>query len=79
MPLCYELLFSEKTTVETNNKTVTKLSTRLSHVPRTQVMACLLHGDAAFSGQGVVAETLQLSGMRRSWWQYVASNYFGLR
>ena len=35
----------------------------LSHVPRTQVMACLLHGDAAFSGQGVVAETLQLSGM----------------
>jgi 2-oxoglutarate dehydrogenase E1 component len=29
-----------------------------------QVMALLIHGDAAFAGQGVVAETLQLSQVR---------------
>lgn len=31
---------------------------------RSQVMGLLLHGDAAFSGQGVVAETLMLSDIR---------------
>ncbi|MBF0139641.1 MAG: 2-oxoglutarate dehydrogenase E1 component [Magnetococcales bacterium] len=30
---------------------------------RTEVMAILLHGDAAFSGQGLVAESLALSGL----------------
>ncbi|MBS1302538.1 2-oxoglutarate dehydrogenase E1 component, partial [Loktanella sp. SALINAS62] len=31
---------------------------------RTKVMAVLLHGDAAFAGQGVVAEGFQMSGIR---------------
>ena len=31
---------------------------------RTRVMAILLHGDAAFAGQGVVAEGFGLSGLR---------------
>jgi 2-oxoglutarate dehydrogenase E1 component len=31
---------------------------------REQVMPLLLHGDAAFAGQGLVAETLDLSGLR---------------
>ncbi|MDX1575614.1 MAG: 2-oxoglutarate dehydrogenase E1 component, partial [Kiloniellales bacterium] len=31
---------------------------------RTQVMALLLHGDAAFAGQGLVAETLDLSELK---------------
>ncbi|MBF9029004.1 2-oxoglutarate dehydrogenase E1 component [Rhodobacterales bacterium HKCCE3408] len=31
---------------------------------RTKVMGVLLHGDAAFAGQGVVAEGFQLSGIR---------------
>jgi len=31
---------------------------------RTQVMPLLLHGDAAFAGQGVVAECLGLSGLK---------------
>ncbi|SEH88156.1 2-oxoglutarate dehydrogenase E1 component [Paracoccus alkenifer] len=31
---------------------------------RTSVIPVLLHGDAAFAGQGVVAECLQLSGIR---------------
>jgi 2-oxoglutarate dehydrogenase E1 component len=31
---------------------------------RTKVMGILLHGDAAFAGQGVVAEGLGLSGLR---------------
>src|SRR5262245_13016337 len=33
-------------------------------VAREQVLPLLLHGDAAFSGQGLVAETLDLSGLR---------------
>ena len=33
-------------------------------VNRTQVMPILLHGDAAFAGQGVVAECFALSGLR---------------
>ncbi|KPP84151.1 MAG: 2-oxoglutarate dehydrogenase E1 component SucA [Rhodobacteraceae bacterium HLUCCA08] len=37
---------------------------QLGDVERTQVMAVLLHGDAAFAGQGVVAEGLGLSGLR---------------
>lgn len=32
-------------------------------IDRKQVMAILLHGDAAFPGQGVVSETLLLSGL----------------
>ena len=32
--------------------------------PRTHVMPLLLHGDAAFAGQGVVAECLGFSGLR---------------
>ncbi|HRX39407.1 MAG: 2-oxoglutarate dehydrogenase E1 component [Caulobacterales bacterium] len=32
--------------------------------PRTHVMPLLLHGDAAFAGQGIVAECLGLSGLR---------------
>ncbi len=31
---------------------------------RAQVMGILLHGDAAFAGQGMVAETLELSNLR---------------
>jgi len=31
---------------------------------RTRIMPILLHGDAAFSGQGVVAEVLELSNMK---------------
>ena len=31
---------------------------------RTSVMPILLHGDAAFAGQGVVAECFGLSGLR---------------
>ncbi len=31
---------------------------------RTKVMALLMHGDAAFSGQGLVAETLDLSELK---------------
>ncbi|RYH04545.1 2-oxoglutarate dehydrogenase E1 component [Salipiger sp. IMCC34102] len=31
---------------------------------RTKVMGVLLHGDAAFAGQGVVAEGFQMSGIR---------------
>jgi 2-oxoglutarate dehydrogenase E1 component len=33
-------------------------------VERTKVMGLLLHGDAAFSGQGVVGETLMLSDIK---------------
>jgi 2-oxoglutarate dehydrogenase E1 component len=34
------------------------------NVDRTSVLPILLHGDAAFAGQGVVAECLQLSGIK---------------
>lgn len=36
----------------------------LGDTERTQVMPLLLHGDAAFAGQGVVAECLGLSGLK---------------
>ena len=37
---------------------------QLGDEDRTKVMAILLHGDAAFAGQGVVAEGFGLSGLR---------------
>ncbi len=37
---------------------------QLKDSDRTKVMAILLHGDAAFAGQGVVAEGFGLSGLR---------------
>ncbi len=37
---------------------------QLKDTDRTKVMAVLLHGDAAFAGQGVVAEGFGLSGLR---------------
>ncbi|TQS71600.1 2-oxoglutarate dehydrogenase E1 component [Rhodobacteraceae bacterium] len=37
---------------------------QLTDKDREQVMSVLLHGDAAFAGQGVVAECFQLSGIR---------------
>ncbi|WP_018699362.1 2-oxoglutarate dehydrogenase E1 component [Amorphus coralli] len=37
---------------------------QLSDIERTQVMPVLLHGDAAFAGQGVVAECFGLSGLK---------------
>ncbi|WP_372886380.1 2-oxoglutarate dehydrogenase E1 component [Shimia sp.] len=37
---------------------------QLGDSARTQVMPILLHGDAAFAGQGVVAECFALSGLR---------------
>ncbi|PSL20189.1 2-oxoglutarate dehydrogenase E1 component [Shimia abyssi] len=37
---------------------------QLGDANRTQVMPILLHGDAAFAGQGVVAECFALSGLR---------------
>jgi 2-oxoglutarate dehydrogenase E1 component len=37
---------------------------QLGDANREQVMGILLHGDAAFAGQGVVAEGLGLSGLR---------------
>ncbi|MBF0348170.1 MAG: 2-oxoglutarate dehydrogenase E1 component [Magnetococcales bacterium] len=36
---------------------------RRGHQGRREVMAVLLHGDAAFAGQGLVAESLALSGL----------------
>ncbi|MGI9368268.1 MAG: 2-oxoglutarate dehydrogenase E1 component, partial [Ruegeria sp.] len=37
---------------------------QLNDTDRTRVMGILLHGDAAFAGQGVVAEGFGLSGLR---------------
>ncbi len=37
---------------------------QLGDATRTQVLPLLLHGDAAFAGQGVVAECFGLSGLR---------------
>ncbi|WP_416915211.1 MAG: 2-oxoglutarate dehydrogenase E1 component [Roseicyclus sp.] len=37
---------------------------QIGDTERRRVMAVLLHGDAAFAGQGVVAEGFQLSGIR---------------
>ncbi|MHA7867798.1 MAG: 2-oxoglutarate dehydrogenase E1 component [Salipiger thiooxidans] len=37
---------------------------QLNDVERRQVLPILLHGDAAFAGQGVVAECFALSGLR---------------
>jgi 2-oxoglutarate dehydrogenase E1 component len=37
---------------------------QLNDAERRQVLPMLLHGDAAFAGQGVVAECLQLSGIK---------------
>ncbi|WP_170474945.1 2-oxoglutarate dehydrogenase E1 component [Ruegeria arenilitoris] len=37
---------------------------QLNDTERTRVMGILLHGDAAFAGQGVVAEGFGLSGLR---------------
>ena len=34
------------------------------YIERTKVLALLIHGDAAFAGQGVVAECFGLSGLR---------------
>lgn len=38
--------------------------TQLNDVDRTKVLPILLHGDAAFAGQGVIAECFGLSGLR---------------
>ena len=38
--------------------------TTLNDAARDQVMALLVHGDAAFAGQGVVAETLMMSELK---------------
>lgn len=37
---------------------------RMGDEGREQVIALLIHGDAAFAGQGLVAETLELSGLK---------------
>lgn len=37
---------------------------RVGEEGKNQVIALLIHGDAAFAGQGLVAETLELSGLK---------------
>ncbi len=41
-----------------------RIEPRDIETPRTHVMPLLLHGDAAFAGQGVVAECLGFSGLK---------------
>ncbi|HEV8525130.1 MAG TPA: 2-oxoglutarate dehydrogenase E1 component [Terriglobales bacterium] len=38
--------------------------TRIGHDGERQIVAIVLHGDAAFAGQGIWAETLNFSGLR---------------
>jgi 2-oxoglutarate dehydrogenase E1 component len=38
--------------------------TRIGDEGRDQIIALLIHGDAAFAGQGLVAETLELSALK---------------
>ncbi len=37
------------------------------HRDRRKVLGLLMHGDAAFAGQGLIAETFELSGLRGYW------------
>ena len=41
------------------------LQTRRDDTEKKRIVPILLHGDAAFSGQGVVAETFNLSTLER--------------
>ena len=43
------------------------LQDELQDSERKRVLAILVHGDAAFSGQGVVAEAFNMSGLRAYW------------
>lgn len=43
--------------------------TRLQDKAKERVMGLLIHGDAAFAGLGVVAETLQLADTPGTWFK----------